>query len=143
MAGPDITGFFDAQARLREATGVDAVFRKKIPEEWPDGTQLNRETGRPFDPTVKPVSGGGHEEVVIRCSIVTQLASHISGATAERAAGAFRDADIALGLPAARKGEIDGVAEVDVKGVVYRITDVTPDPAFNQVARYMVFGEAK
>jgi hypothetical protein len=138
---PDITGFFDAQRRLREATGVDAAFRLRTAYVWPSGTQLNPETGSPFDPTVKPVSGGDIQEVVVRCSYVTNLVR--SGDPSEEPGGAFREADIVLGLPAERRADVEGAAEVEVADVLYRIAEIMPDPTFNDVQRYLVFGEAR
>lgn len=145
MAGlPDTAGFFEAQARLRQELGTDARFQVRTAIVWPPDTQLNRETGRPFDPTIKPQSGGDLQEVVVRCSTLTRLvSSNVAGATTERAAGAFRDGGIALGLPAADRPAVEDAAEVSVGGVMYRITDIRPDPNFNEVQRYIVFGEAK
>lgn len=142
MATPNIEGFFAAQERLRQEMGVDATFVLKTPLVWPVGTQLNPETNKPFDPTIKPSSGGEEVEVIVRCSMVNRLvASNIAGATADTAAGVFREGDIALGLGADRYDEVKDAAEVRVAGVGYRVADIRPDPAFNQVRRYIAFCE--
>lgn len=143
MSTPDITGFFAAQDRLRELTGVDATFRVPTPKVWPAGTQLDRETGEPYDPTVVPVSGGEPTEVVVRCSILTQLvSSNLTNATEATQAGVFRGESVALGLAEERHAEVKDATEVVVAGVEYRVTEIVPDPAFNNVQRYVAFGEA-
>lgn len=69
--GPNVAGFRAAQARLRAALGVDAVF--VIPaggETWPAGTPIDPETGRPYDPFLEPENPTAPTEVTLRCSFV-------------------------------------------------------------------------
>jgi hypothetical protein len=49
---PDIAGFADAQERLRVGFGELVVFLRPPELTWPDGTALDPETGRPYDPMV-------------------------------------------------------------------------------------------
>lgn len=138
---PDIAGFFDAQARLRQQTGVDATFIIPTDPVWPPGTALNPETGKPFDPTVVATSAGVPVEVVVRCSILTRLVGAIGNPTEDRAGGSFSGGSIALGVPEERRDEIDGATDVTVADVRYRVKDIKPDPAFNDVRRFIVFAE--
>jgi hypothetical protein len=70
MPRPDTAGFADAQDRLRQELGVDAVFLIPTALVWPPGTPLDPETGKPFDPFLDPVDPAANTEVTVRCSFV-------------------------------------------------------------------------
>jgi hypothetical protein len=70
MPRPDTAGFADAQDRLRQELGVDAVFLIPTALVWPPGTPLDPETGKPFDPFLDPVAPAANTEVTVRCSFV-------------------------------------------------------------------------
>lgn len=58
---PDLTGFAAAQQRLREKLGRIVTFYSPAPLVWPGDLPagaLDPETGRPFDPTIKPLASG-------------------------------------------------------------------------------------
>jgi hypothetical protein len=73
VASPDAVGFRDAQKRLRTALGVDAVFT--IPPGapvWPPGTELDPESGGPYDPFLTPVSQEEATEITVRASFASR-----------------------------------------------------------------------
>ena len=51
---PDLDGFAEAQGRLRQMIGVDAVFLVDGEPIWPAGTPIDPETGKPYDPFLEP-----------------------------------------------------------------------------------------
>lgn len=68
----DTAGFADAQHRLRQALGVDVVFKVPVAPTWDPAEPLDPETGRPFDPFATPTSGGGTVDFTKRCSFVNR-----------------------------------------------------------------------
>jgi hypothetical protein len=69
MPSPDLEGFRQAQVTLREKFGRDCIFLTALSVAWPD-VPLNTETGRPFDPTIEPASGGGFASATIRALVI-------------------------------------------------------------------------
>lgn len=143
---PDLEGFREAQELLRQELGQDVTFHIPIPKVWPPGTAIDRETGEPFDLTVEPVSGGGDEDVIKRCSVKNQLVGGNlggEGAGADKPGGVFLNETVGLGLSAGDYGDIETATEVTVGDVRYRITQMVLDPALNLNDRYLIFGEAE
>lgn len=56
--GPDLAAFADAQERLRDYFGELVVFLRPVESTWPDGTELDPETGEPYDPMAVPTASG-------------------------------------------------------------------------------------
>jgi hypothetical protein len=69
-SGPDPEALADAMLRLRDQLGVDAVFVIPGEQAWPEGTPLDPETGRPFDPFLEPETTTDAQEITLRCSFV-------------------------------------------------------------------------
>lgn len=55
---PDITGFQEAQRRLRDKLGRVVKFYTPTPSSYPAGTALDPITGDPYDPTIDPTGSG-------------------------------------------------------------------------------------
>jgi hypothetical protein len=70
MQRPDIAGFRDAQQRLRQEFGVDAVFFVPGDSSWPADTPLDPETGKPYDPFLEPEVPGVAQQITVHCSFV-------------------------------------------------------------------------
>jgi hypothetical protein len=69
----DTAGFREAQGRLRTMLGVDAVFTVPPGEPvWPAGTELDPETGRPYDPFLEPESVEEAVEVTVRATFASR-----------------------------------------------------------------------
>lgn len=56
---PDLAGYIDAQLRKRAALGSEVNFHFPSTLVWPDGTVLDPDTGRPYDPLIEPESSSG------------------------------------------------------------------------------------
>jgi hypothetical protein len=68
-ASPDLAGFEDAQQRLRNSLGEPVVFLFPDQLEWLDGTALDPETGRPYDPMAEPTASAGASATVPNCDV--------------------------------------------------------------------------
>jgi hypothetical protein len=115
---PDIQGFITAQDRLRVVLGKDVTFFIRGTPVWPVGTQLNPETGRPFDPVIDPVSGAEETSVVKRAGVT------------------FRPIHVNVEDPL---GDKDAHKFV-VNGTSYKLTDWERD---DTTFRWIAFGEAR
>lgn len=73
---PDVAGFKAAQDRLIDVLGEDVVFLIPQTATWPPGTPLD-DTGRPYDPTVDPVSGDGFDEITKHCGVIVKPPSQL------------------------------------------------------------------
>lgn len=65
---PDRSGFADAQSRLRAALGRDVTFFGEVLMDFPDGTPINPQTGRPYDPVLAP-SASACASGMVRCNV--------------------------------------------------------------------------
>lgn len=66
---PDLAGYKDALLRKRAAIGSEVTFHFPKSGTWPDGTVLDENTGRPFDPMIEPASEEGAEAVTLTLSV--------------------------------------------------------------------------
>jgi hypothetical protein len=141
--GPDIDGWREAQNRLRIALGKDVTFEVPETPVWPDGTQLDRETGLPFDPTIEPVSGGGYTEVTIKVMPVTHpiRPREADNVSPNEAAGLLYEGNMILLTAEADFPLIEGATRFVLDGRRFGITDIMPD-GLTRVDRYLVYGEA-
>lgn len=139
---PDIAGFREAQARLRQKMGQDVAF--SIPEtpQWAPGVQLDPETGRPYDPTIEPTAGGGFTTVTHRVSVIFRpIRGRLQDETEATAMGIVSDDTAALLMDPADYPSVESAVKFDLNGTDYKITEAVPD-GLAGVDRYVVFGEA-
>lgn len=136
MTQPDYSGFVEAQDRLNEVLGEDVTFIAVEPKVWPPGTALDPETGEPFDPIVKPDSGGGEVATVVRC---TPIEGAVRGSDeTEVSASGLRDVgEPVFSVLIADAPLIEDAIYVDHNQERYRISDVKNDDD-----RVLVYTEA-
>lgn len=139
--GPDLQGFRDAQARLNAALGTVVEFLAPIATQWPPGTKLDPETGRPLDPTIKPTGGGGFSEVEVRVTVAEPQVQDSSSDVETGPSGVRRDETPVFIVLESDFDLIDGATRVRWLGETYAITEVNPD-GIGSVMRYLVFTEA-
>jgi hypothetical protein len=142
-AGPDIAGFRGAQDRLIDELGQDVTFKLRQTPQYPPGTRLNDDTGRPFDPTIKPLAGtDGFDEQVVRCTVVYRPIQRVPNAPDETTWGGIRrDQSMALAMKVVDYPRVADADEADVNGINYKITEIVPD-GLTEVQRYVAFLEA-
>ena len=140
---PDLAGFRSAQQRLRDTMGVEATFKLPVAPVWPAGTPLDPQTGRPYDPTVEPESGGGHTEVVRRVALTFRpIKVNVEDPIGDEVQGGIRHGEsIALSMSPADHAAVESAVQVNLEGTEYRITSMIADPGLDD--RYIAFGEAK
>jgi hypothetical protein len=145
---PDLAGFRDAMNRLRQNFGQDVRFRIPAPKVWPAGTQLDPESGEPFDPAIDPLSGGGFTDVVKHVGVVTKpiVPGREGGDTRFEAGGAFSGMDAILDMAAADKADVEDATEVILYGERFDIIEMKPGGlggGADVIDRYVVYLEAK
>lgn len=142
---PDIAGFQEAQRRLRDEFGVDITFHVPEVPVYPPDTQLDPETGKPFDPTIRPTSGDGFTDVVKHCHVIfrpihVNLEDPLGD---DHLAGGFRrQTSAVLDIDVADFPDVDDASEVTFNGTRYKITDFENDGIVG-VDRVLAFLEAK
>ncbi len=140
---PDLAGFREAQARLREEMGVDVTFRIPVAAVWPVGTPLDPQTGRPYDPTVEPQSGGSFTNVVKRVGLVFRpIKVNVEDPVGDEVQGGIRHGEsLALAVSVADHPDIEDATQLNLEGTEFAVTSIIVDPGLDD--RYIVFGEAK
>lgn len=121
---PNFEGFRAAQATLRQHFGQDLAFISYPDEEYPPGTEINPESGQPYDPEVEPLDST-KVETIVRCSVVT---TPIRGGgqndnVVKKAIGWLKDGGIVLIVDIEDYHLVRDATEVEYAGNVYTIRD--------------------
>lgn len=64
----DVAGFADAQRRFRAQFGESCVFLQPPTFTFPPGTQIDPDTGRPYDPVIVPTASA-QASATVNCSV--------------------------------------------------------------------------
>lgn len=136
--GPDLPGLAEAQDRLRDRLGVDAVFQIPAVKSWPAGTPLDPETQRPFDPFLEPENPTADAEVTVRCSFVHRPLTNADPAAT--AIGAGDRGDAALIVPLADYPAVRAATRVRVGEDVWDIQQFRYDVALT-IPRWIAYLE--
>lgn len=141
---PDIAGFRDAQERLIDKLGQNVDFKLRRAPQYPPGTPLDRETGRPHDPTIKPLAGtDGFDIVTVRCAIVYKpIHVNVEDPTQTGWGGIRRGESMAVTMKVADYPAVEEADEAQVYGLNFRVTEIVPD-GLTEVQRYIAFLEAR
>lgn len=145
MVTPDIAGFQEAQRHLRDEFGEDISFHIPVAAVYPVDTQLDPETGRPFDPTIQPETGGGFTDVVKHAHVIFRPIhvnledplgdDHLAG-------GLRRATSVVLDIDVGDFADVEDATEVTLNTTRYKITDFERDGIVG-VDRVLAFLEAK
>ncbi len=140
---PNIAGFKDAQQRLRDHMGVEVTFRLPTAPVWPVNAALDPQTGRPYDPTVEPESGGGFTDIVKTVALVFRpIKVNVEDPIGDEVQGGIRHGEsIALSMSVDDHADVGEAVQVSLEGTEYRIMSMIVDPGLDD--RYIAFGEAK
>jgi hypothetical protein len=139
---PDIQGFITAQDRLRVVLGKDVTFFIRGTPVWPVGTQLNPETGRPFDPVIDPVSGAEETSVVKRAGVTFRpIHVNVEDPLGDKVQGGLRKAtSVAVHIKDSDYADVQDAHKFVVNGTSYKLTDWERD---DTTFRWIAFGEAR
>lgn len=139
---PNFDGFADAQARLRESFGHDIDFDGEVTVIWPPDAILDPERGRPYDPTISPLSSAA-TSATVRCSVVDRpLGLSQSGTqanVANTALGFMEDGDIVLIAGETAFGIVGDMVRFTYKSQRFKIERVTCD-YLGPVRRTLIYG---
>lgn len=138
---PDLDGFRDAQVRLIEATAESVTFFTPEPTIYPEDTELDPQSGEPFDPTIEPLSSGW-ASAAVPCNVVTKPIEGLEGERTETQFGNLRENEIAAFFRLMYLPMASGATEAEHLGVRYTINDLKPD-GLQQRERYIAFMEEK
>lgn len=134
----DIDGFAEAQEALRQKLGVDCVFLTPSAPQWPPDTQLDPETGKPFDPFLEPVNPTADSAVTVRCSFVHRPLRHID--PRQSPFGDGDEGDAALIVPLARYQDVRAATRVVIGEDTWEIQRFRYDVALT-VPRWIAYLE--
>lgn len=135
---PDFEGFAAAQKALREKFGQDLTFA--IPGEvtYPDGTPLDPETGKPFDPTIEPIESE-ESETTVRVSVVNRpIRTGLSDESERKAIGWLEEGGVVLIVDPEDWPEIENATRVQFADEWYAIRQTDHD-YLGEVDRYLVW----
>jgi hypothetical protein len=133
---PDLAGFAAAQERHRELFGEDVLFLFAATEEWPAGTPLDPESGRPYDPTVEAVASA-QASAVVRCNVAYR-GGLVDDARFE-AVGVFEASDVLCIAPSAAASAIEPAVSFVARGERWQLTRTMFDGVAG-VQRLLVYG---
>lgn len=135
---PDLTGFREAQRRLRDAFGQDVTFHWPPTQTWPEGTRLDPESGQPYDPTVKPVASAPRSAVV-KADVASSPGRKDS--TDTTAFGELEVGDVLLIVNPEDALAVAGATRFELPNGERYAVRATRDDGIGGVDRHLVFGE--
>lgn len=138
---PDIDGFVAAQRELRDAFGEEIVFTGSVTVTWPVDTEIDPETGEPYDPLIEPVSSGSPQTATVKCNVAFRTAPTTAGA--EFAAfGAVENDHVMLIADIDDQSTIEPMTDFTCRGARFKIESKRPD-GVGGVQRFLVYGRRR
>lgn len=137
---PDLAGFRAAQSELREKTGQDVVLLTPLPSTFPDGTPMDPETGKPYDPFLL-ATASGFASAVIRAGFAFRglARSGSTDATEMTPLGITEKAHAMLIVGSGDADVMESATDVIVMGERWKVDAVKPDIAGNVIHRYLAY----
>lgn len=121
---PDLAGFRDAQQRKRQHFAEDVAFLGEVTMEFPDGTNIDPETGRPYDPVVEP-TGSAQQTAVVPCEVAFNPTRGDPAEPTEL--GWVEHTDVLLICDVGYASATSGAKDVEVRGERYKVVAMKPD----------------
>jgi hypothetical protein len=135
VSTPDLAGFVDAQHRLRDVMGVDAVFIHTGARTYAAGVPMNPRTGRPYDPFTAPDTEVPETRETVRCGKFSRFTRQ--GATTDTPIGFMADADLILTFDLADLPRVQGADRVEVEGEVWKLRATDEDSIGQRGVAYL------
>lgn len=127
----------------RSAFGEPVTFHLPVPPTWPVGTPIDEDTGRPFDPTVEPESGGGFTDVVRSVLVIYHaIGPGLEAQQSSEAVGLLKGESAVLDIGVPDYPDVQDATEVTVGGTRYIVTDRQDDGILGR-DRVLMFLEAQ
>lgn len=141
---PDFPGFVDAQARHRENFGIMVTFEIPSVKTWAPGTQLDPESGAPYDPFLEPATGATPRQELVRVNVISRpTGAGRGGLEGERNAGPLGSMDsseMALILAVEDFARVEGAERVLVLDDTWEVEGIRHD-MLGPTRRYIVYLE--
>lgn len=137
MLSPDLAGLVDAQRRLRGEFGVEVTFWGEPVENYPPGTPLDPETGRPYDPTIKPTTASA-ASAAVTCTVAFR--SNTEDQQEVGAIGIAERTHVQLQADIDDAPAIEGAIAFDVHSERFKVEAMKPDGIGPAVQRFLVWG---
>lgn len=138
---PNIAGFSEAQARLRDKLGLDVRLLTPVAAAYASGAVLDPTTGAPYDPRIKPTASGFASAMVRATVIADRLGTEDD--TETNAAGIFSTKSVVLDIAVEDWPRASAATEFEVLDQRYEIRDTQPDGFAQITTRHLLFGERK
>jgi hypothetical protein len=139
---PDLAGFAEAQQRLRDRFGRVVTFYRPSDALYSPDVPLDEQTGQPFDPTIRPASGGALASASATANVVyAPLAGTSRDKTVSDQLGRHSKLNKNLILGIEDQSVASGAVRFEVDGEHWKIVDVKLD-GVGAIQRVVVFGEA-
>lgn len=141
---PDIDGFLEADRELRRQFGNATEFRIPQDPQWPTGTQINPDTGRPYNAMVKPINEP-YTSVTVTALTILKEASPLrpQADTDTTPAGRLSGMDVILDVGAADYDTVKGATEFTYATRNYRVTEFKPFAFAGITYRWLVYGQER
>lgn len=140
VAGPNLADMTAAQARLRKYMGQEVTFYFAAVLTWPEGTQLDPESGRPFDSQIEPESEEAPDPITIKCNVAFRPTQGLSEDTEETAIGDIKQNQVVLIMSLSEMETVAEATSFDVKGDNFKVKKTTPD-GIGSDWRGLIWGE--
>lgn len=138
---PNISGFLEAQALLRDKLGLDVRMLTPVTAAYASGTVLDPSTGLPYDPRIQPTASG-FASAIVRASVIGETLG-TEDDTETNAAGIFSSKSVVLNITVGDWPLASAATEFEVFEQRYEIRDAQPDGFAQIQTRYLIFGERK
>lgn len=138
MPDPDLAGLQNALAELREKTGEEVLFFFEETLEYPPGTEIDPETGKPYDPLIEPTKGESDDPLFIKCSVAFRPS--FAEDTEESRIGNIKVNQVLLSMSITEWDLVASAVSFNVKADNYLIVKSTRD-GIGSDYRQLVWGE--
>lgn len=134
---PDLPGYADAQAALRQRFGERVDFLHAASVTFPPGTAIDPETQMPYDPTVEPASSAV-PTASAWCTIATKPSKVVP--VTPGPIGFVESDDVMVATDLAASAVVSGAEHMVVRDERYLITAMKPDGIAGR-QRWLTFGK--
>lgn len=141
VVGEDIEEFVAAQDELRAKFGNPVTFRIPTTPQWPTGTRINPDTGRPYDSTLVR-ENAEFTEITVTALVIEKQGSPLRPQTSEQfsALGQLSGMDIILDLSDEDNTATIEASEFHVLEQDYHLEERKPFALGGRIYRYLVYG---
>lgn len=135
----DLQGFRDAMAEMRQVMGQDVPFFIPAAKTYPPGTQLDPESGEPYDPTIQRLDSS-ETRVVVHCGVYRKIPNVVDDIS-QSALGPMEERDALLDVSPTdyENKSLEDATSVEILGERYEIVDADPDGIAEVEHRILVY----